>query len=320
AGAVGAFVHLAARAEVADLRVLRGAKWPGVGAIAAANAQILGVQHHAVRGRVEAVHRTNGGAGRIRAVHAGHRHRTLARLAVVFGDNPPTVDAPRHLILVFAGGDAGVAFDATIGVAEKLHSRHGRSSLRRSDLAQRSFWFLHARHRIEAIGRQRVYALSQHDRVCALRVLGAQILTLVPAAEVEWTPSHAFADAFGDKRLDAGSRLAVGRAEDPDPGPVLDAAFGRIGRIDFDEHVLLQFGKPLVGAGLLAAAFVLPQAPRSENERKLLGEALLDGGLLHVESDVRHAKLPGIGQGRILGHQISTRRVDRLAVDRNGVG
>jgi hypothetical protein len=53
-------------------------------------------------------------------VHAGHRDRALARLAVVDGDDAAAVDAPRHLVLVLAGGDAGVALDATVGVAEKF--------------------------------------------------------------------------------------------------------------------------------------------------------------------------------------------------------
>src|SRR5262245_60613567 len=278
------------------------------------------MQHHAVGSRVEAVHRTNGGTGRIRAVHAGHRHRAFARFAVVDGDHPAAVDAPGHLVLVLAGSDAGIALDATIDVAEKLHSCHGRSSLRRSDLAESRFWFLHARHRVEAVGRERVHALAQHHWIGALRVLGAQIVTLVPAAEVERTPGHALADAFGDKRLYARSRLGVGGPVHPDPAAVLDAALCGIGRIDFDEHVLLQFGEPLVGASFLAATLVLHQTSGGENERVLLGDTLFDGGLLHVETNVGHAKLPRVGQGRVLGHQLRTRRVDRLAVHRHGIG
>src|SRR6185503_121800 len=49
AGAEGAFVHLAARAEVADLRILRGAERTGVEAVAAADADVLVVQHDRVR-------------------------------------------------------------------------------------------------------------------------------------------------------------------------------------------------------------------------------------------------------------------------------
>src|SRR3977135_2294904 len=41
----------------------------------------------------------------------------------------------------------------------------GPASLRRPDLAERGFGFLHARYRIEAIGGERVHALAQHDRV-----------------------------------------------------------------------------------------------------------------------------------------------------------
>src|SRR5882757_7448158 len=63
AGAIGAFVHLAARAEVADARVLRGAKRAGVKAVAATDAQILRMQHDAVRVRKDAADRTNGCTG-----------------------------------------------------------------------------------------------------------------------------------------------------------------------------------------------------------------------------------------------------------------
>src|SRR5262249_53577204 len=83
AGAIGALVHLAARAEVADLGILRCAEWAGVEAIATADAEILGVQHHRVGGGVEAVDRAHRRARRVGAVHAGHRDRALARLAVI---------------------------------------------------------------------------------------------------------------------------------------------------------------------------------------------------------------------------------------------
>src|SRR5262245_22641054 len=129
AGAIGAFVHLAARAEVADSRILRRAERAGVEAIAAPDAQVLGVQHHPVGGGVEAVHRADRLAGRVGAVHAGHGNRALARLAVVDGDDAPAVDAPGHFVLVLAGSDASVALDATVGVAEKFHPSHCRASL-----------------------------------------------------------------------------------------------------------------------------------------------------------------------------------------------
>src|SRR6187399_2930246 len=112
--AVGAVFLVLRRAAV-------GLGAAGAEAVAAADAQILGVQHHAVGGGVEAVHRAHRRAGRVGAVHAGHRDRALAGLAVIDGDDTAPVDAPGHLVLVLAGGYAGVAFDATVSVAEKFH-------------------------------------------------------------------------------------------------------------------------------------------------------------------------------------------------------
>src|SRR5207302_1238875 len=200
AGAIGAFVHLAARAKVADSRILRRAKWAGVEAIAATDAEVLGVQHHSVGGGVEAVHRADRLAGRVGAMHAGHGDRALARLAVVDGDDAPAVDAPRHLVLVLAGGDASVALDATVGVAEKFHPSHCRASLYRLDLAKRGFGFLHSGHGIVAVGRDGVHALAEHDRIGALRILRALVDVLEPAGEVEGHPGDTLADALGDQR------------------------------------------------------------------------------------------------------------------------
>src|SRR6202040_3808685 len=39
------------------------------------------------------------------------------------------------------------------------------------DLAQRGFGFLHSGDGVEAVGRDRVYALPEHDRVGAVRIL-----------------------------------------------------------------------------------------------------------------------------------------------------
>src|SRR5450759_1470370 len=108
AGAEGALVHLAARTEIADLGILRRAERAGVEAIAAADAQILGVQHHRVRRGVEAVHRAARLSRCVGALHARPRVRTLSWLAVIDRDDAPAVDAPRHLVFVLAGGDAGV--------------------------------------------------------------------------------------------------------------------------------------------------------------------------------------------------------------------
>src|SRR5437016_6435607 len=82
------------------------------------------MQNDAIWRREDAADRANGRAWSIGAVHACHGDRALAGLAVVDGDHAPAVDAPRHLVLVLAGGDAGVALHAAVSVAEKLHPRH----------------------------------------------------------------------------------------------------------------------------------------------------------------------------------------------------
>src|SRR5439155_17687490 len=87
AGAIGAFVHLAARAEIADPRVLWRAERAGVEAVTATDADVLGMQYYPVRRRVERINGTYRLARRIGAVHAGHRHRALARLAVIDRDD-----------------------------------------------------------------------------------------------------------------------------------------------------------------------------------------------------------------------------------------
>ena len=51
---------------------------------------------------------------------------------------------------------------------------------------------------------------------------------------------------------------------------------GRGGRVDLDEHLLLQLGQPGVGARLLAAALVLDQTARGHDERELLVQPVLD--------------------------------------------
>src|SRR5689334_21972059 len=95
AGAERALVHLAAQAEGARLRELRRAERAGVEAVAAADAEVLVVQHHPVVGAVEAVDRADRHAGRIGAVHARDGDRLLrAHHAVVDGHHAAAVDAP----------------------------------------------------------------------------------------------------------------------------------------------------------------------------------------------------------------------------------
>src|ERR1700680_63814 len=58
------------------------------------------------------------------------------------------------------------------------------TSLCRPDLAQGDFGCLHSGRRVVPVGRDRVGAFAQHDRVGAGRVVAAQILAAEPAAEV----------------------------------------------------------------------------------------------------------------------------------------
>src|ERR1700722_2561264 len=113
------------------------------------------MQHHTFLGWENAAHRAYRGTRRIRAVHASHGDRALARLAIVDGDDTAAVESPGDFILILAGGYAGVAIDTTIGVTQKLHSRHlshPRFSSR-DDLTQRSLRLLHPGCRVEPISR-----------------------------------------------------------------------------------------------------------------------------------------------------------------------
>src|SRR6185437_5295006 len=121
-----ALVHLAAHAEGAGLRKLRRAERARVEAVAAADAEVLVVQDDAFLVLVEAVDRAHRHARRVGAVHAGDRDRALAGHAVVQRHHAPPVDAPRNVVLLLAGGDATVALDATLGVAQEFHSSHDR--------------------------------------------------------------------------------------------------------------------------------------------------------------------------------------------------
>src|SRR5262249_17899775 len=150
-------------------------------------------------------------------------HRAFAGLAVIDGDDAPAIDAPRHLVLVLTGGDASVALDAAVGVAEKFHPSHDLcppSSC--SDLAERGFGLLHSGEWVVAVGRDRFHALADHDRIGALGIFVALIDALEPAGKVEGHPGHPLADAFGDQHLHAAGLAARHfGTRDPDPGAVL---------------------------------------------------------------------------------------------------
>src|SRR6266567_5230899 len=172
----------------------------------------------------------------------------------------------------------GTSFSFLQAVTHALQSMHrsasqrnfiraiARPPSREPYLAERSLGFLHSRRRVEAIGRQRVHALTKHDRIGALRIFAAQIDALEPAGEMIWHPRQAFADPLCHQRFHARFRAVLG-ARDPDPIAVLDAARARVRGIDLDIHVLLELGEPFIGARLLATALVIDQAAGGENQR-----------------------------------------------------
>src|SRR6266446_7347081 len=171
----------------------------------------------------------------------------------------------------------GTSFSFLQAVTQALHSMQRSASQRnfiramvtfsrRPDLAERGLRFLHTGCRIVAIGVERVHALAEHDRIGTFRIFAALVDALVPAGKMVGHPNDALADAGGDQRVHFRLRVVFG-AEDPDPGAVLDAALGRIRRIDFDEHVLLELGEPLVGARLLAATLIVDQPAGGQTQR-----------------------------------------------------
>src|SRR6516164_2144569 len=134
----------------------------------------------------------------------------------------------------------GTSFSFLQAVTQALHSmqrsasqrnfiRAMATSLRRPDLAKRDLGLLHAGRRVVAVGGDRVRAFAKHDRVDAGWIVRAQVLAAEPAAEVERHPHHALADALGHQRFDLGLGAVFG-ARYPDPGAVLDAALGGVGR------------------------------------------------------------------------------------------
>jgi hypothetical protein len=57
-------------------------------------------------------------------MHTGHRYGSLARFAIIDGNDAAAIDAPRYFMFILARGDAGIALDTPISVAEKFHSGH----------------------------------------------------------------------------------------------------------------------------------------------------------------------------------------------------
>ena len=59
---------------------------------------------------------------------------------------------------------------------------------------------------------------------------------------------------------------------DPDIVTILDASVIGVARMDFDEHVLLQFSQPRVGTGFIATTLVFDQSSRGQDDRVISGE------------------------------------------------
>src|SRR5689334_16170207 len=134
-------------------------------------------------------------------------------------------------------------------VTQALHSMQRSASQRNfiramsylpsrcTDLAQRGLGFLHAGDRIKPVGRDRVDALAEHDRISAFRIFAAHIGALIPAGKMERHPRDALADPVGHQCFDLYLGFIFG-AEYPDPLTVLDAAIGGVAGVDLDEHIL----------------------------------------------------------------------------------
>jgi len=136
--AEGTLVHLASGSEVTCLRVLWRTEWARVEAISATNAEVLRVENHPLLCLVDAVNRAHCNAGCVGTVHTRNRDRAFARLTVVNRNDATPVDAPGNLVLVFTRGDAGVAFDAALRVAQESHSSHFCVSLSYADFTRHS--------------------------------------------------------------------------------------------------------------------------------------------------------------------------------------
>src|SRR5258707_3109885 len=158
------------------------------------------MQHHGIGCRVEAIDRAYRGAGCIRAMHARHRNRPLTRPAAIKRDHAAAVNTPRHLMLVLAGGDTSIAFNAAVGVAKKFHPGHNAISLRSLDLAERRLGLLHIRDRIVAIGSESVRAFTEHNGIEVGWVFWPQIRTLITTGRVAKHVGDALSDALCDMR------------------------------------------------------------------------------------------------------------------------
>src|ERR1700733_9903651 len=116
----------------------------------------------------------------------------------------------------------GTSFSFLQAVTQALQSMQRSASQRnfiramlpllscRSDLAQRALRLLHARRRVEAIGRDGIHALAQYVRVGAFGIFAALVDALEPARKVKGHPGHALADALRHQRFHPRLGMAFG--------------------------------------------------------------------------------------------------------------
>src|SRR4030081_40764 len=107
----------------------------------------------------------------------------------------------------------GTSFSFLQAVTQALQSMQRSASQRNfmramvasrcPDLTKGCLGLLHAGGGIVAVGRKRVHALAEHDRIGAFRIFGAQVGALIPAGEMKRHPGYALADSFGHQRLHA---------------------------------------------------------------------------------------------------------------------
>src|SRR3546814_17985251 len=101
-------------------------------------------------------------------------------------------------------------------------------------------------------------------------------------AEGERHEGCALADPLGDHGHDLD--LAAFGAKDPDLMPVIDHGIVRVGRIDLDEHVMLQLGQPRIGRRPVDAALILTQPSRGHGQSAVSGKSVSDRVELVVDS------------------------------------
>src|SRR6202048_3336532 len=97
----------------------------------------------------------------------------------------------------------GTSFSFLQAVTQALQSMQRSASQRNfmramvasrcPDLTKGCLGLLHAGGGVIAVGRERVHALAEHDRIEALRIFGAQMGALIPAGEMIGHPGEALA-------------------------------------------------------------------------------------------------------------------------------